>query len=123
MNRERRTTRRIDTVLPARCRTTTRADQKAIALDISQTGAQILLNTNHCSQEHVRLEIQLDEDSLLSVEGTRMWCTTLDPDNALMGVKFKELPPSQQRYLDNWVRDQQVSVHDQDLIHPHSFEF
>ncbi len=57
-------------------------------------------------RRRIHLEIQLDENSVLEAEATRMWSATLDPEDTLMGVKFKELPPAQQRYLNDWVRNQ-----------------
>ncbi len=88
---ERRHHARIETALPVRCQSSSYVDEAAIALDISLTGAQILVNKNHCFEGPIELEIELDRQSRLLLRANAVWTTPIDEYNALLGVRFGQL--------------------------------
>lgn len=85
---DRRRDTRIETALLARCHSSAQTDEKAIALDLSLHGAQILVNKNHCFEGPIHVEIELDPDSRLQLLATPVWKTELDHQNILLGVRF-----------------------------------
>ena len=101
-NGERRCHTRVQTALPVRCQTSTYVDGAAIALDLSLSGAQILVNKNYNYDGPLELEIELGRRSRLMLRGRAVWSSQLDDYNALVGIEFGGLGANEQR-LTNWL--------------------
>lgn len=99
---DRRQHTRVETALPVRCHASSQVDEAAIALDISLTGAQILINKNNSFDGPVQLEIELDSDSRIEIQAQKVWTSQLDDYNSLMGVRF-EARGRQHRRLNEWL--------------------
>jgi c-di-GMP-binding flagellar brake protein YcgR len=100
---DRRRHTRIDTTLPVRCQSSHRLDDSAILIDLSHSGAQVLVNKGFHGT--LQLDIEFDYDSSLQLQGIAVWSCEVDSQLALLGVQFFELGHVEKCCLTKWVDD------------------
>ncbi len=102
---DRRKHPRMETALAVKCHGSSGVDNEAIALDISLSGAQILMNTNSGADGPLRLDLELDRSSLLSLRAVPVWSSKVSESSALLGVEFSGLGPFERCCLRSWMDD------------------